>query len=188
MPKNDNLNYLVLVSTALLLVWTFLSSTPLVDLGVAANSALLTYHAISMICLLAGMVAISGKNLLLIISFVLYSFLNTLLMFAQVIYFLGILRLSPKPDCNDECFRNMMLILRFELILGFTLSLLNSLFLSAYVICGCYEEDPYDIETSRSYFSSLDPWIEEPLPAYIPKEKEPPVYEDLPLSSSRDQI
>ena len=163
-----------------MLLWTFLSTTPMVDAGTVLNSVLLTYHAISMICLIAGMVAITGKNLVLIICFVLYSFLNSLLMFAQVIYFLGILKLSPKEGCDDECFRNLLFIVRAKVILGLTFSLLNSLFLSAYVICGCYEDDLYDMETGYSVYATTNPWVEEPLPAYHPKEKEPPIYEDLP--------
>jgi hypothetical protein len=158
----------------------------MVDEGTAVNSIFLTYHAISMICLIAGMVAVSGKNLVLIICFVLYSLLNTLLMLAQVIYFLGILKLTPKPNCDNDCFHNLVLVMRCKVVLGLIFSLLNSVFLSAYVICGCYEEGHDDFEIGHSVYGTSNPWVEEPLPVYLPKEKEPPVYQVLP--SQHDQI
>ena len=177
-PKTSSLSYWVLASSTTLLLWSIIAIRPLVDLGFIANSALFTFHAISVICLIGGMIAVLGHNQLLILSFVLYSFLHTLLMSALVIYILGIIRISPKSHshCNAECFGHMLFFLRIHLMLGFTLSFLHSLFLYEF----CYDEDACDLETRKSYFNSADLYIEELLPEYLPKENELPFCGDLP--------
>jgi hypothetical protein len=91
---NSRLKTFALVSVIFELVWHFLSLTPIIDLGLKINISIMIYHSFAIGFCLSGLSAITSGKLMPVMSFVLFSYINSVVVIAQTSNQLELLKSS----------------------------------------------------------------------------------------------
>jgi hypothetical protein len=165
------------ISNVLLLLWMVLGSFnySALDLGSSFNIIMPIFYIVEVSCILFGLFGLIGKRDNIIMGYTIFSLVNAVVFGFQSVLFIRFLDLKAQERCDRKCLNKQLFAIRLQVVTAFIFALCSSVCLMIYLFNGL--EDPVIIvQDDMLYYNDWD-IITEPLPIYIPKERESHLYE-----------